>query len=113
EPSITGAAATMISTAPDMVRFTRALLAGQVVPPDLLAEMRTTVPAQGGGYGLGIKEIPLPCGGQAWGHSGNMPGFDSFTAVTETGKAAFVVVNGHFDDGSVADVRTAVQTALC
>jgi D-alanyl-D-alanine carboxypeptidase len=113
EPSIPGAAASMISTGPDMVQFTRALLDGRVVPPDLLAQMRTTVPAQGGGYGLGIKEIPLPCGGEAWGHSGNMPGFDSFTAVTEDGRSAFVVVNGHLDDGSAADVRKAVQTALC
>jgi len=42
-----------------------------------------------------------------------MPGFDSFTAGTEDGRAAFVVVNGHLADGSVADVRHAVETALC
>ena len=113
EPSIPGAAASMISTGPDMTRFVRALLAGRIVRPDLLAQMRMTVPAQGAPYGLGIREIPLPCGGVAWGHAGNIPGFDSFTAATEDGRSAFVVVNGHFDDGSVADVRHAVQTALC
>jgi D-alanyl-D-alanine carboxypeptidase len=113
EPSIPGAAAALISTGPDLTRFVRALLAGRVVPPVLLAQMRTTVPAQGPDYGLGIREIPLPCGGTAWGHAGDMPGFDSFTAATEDGRAAFVVVNGHLADGSVADVRTAVETALC
>jgi D-alanyl-D-alanine carboxypeptidase len=113
EPSIPGAAAALISTGPDLTRFVRALLAGRVVPPALLAQMRTTVPAQGPDYGLGIREIPLPCGGTAWGHAGDMPGFDSFTAATADGRTAFVVVNGHLADGSVADVRTAVETALC
>lgn len=113
EPSIPGAAAALISTGPDLTRFVRALLAGRVVGPAQLAEMRTTVPAEGPNYGLGIREIPLPCGGIAWGHAGDMPGFDSFTAATEDGRAAFVVVNGHLSDGSVADVRHAVVTALC
>lgn len=113
EPSIPGAAAALISTGPDLTRFVRALLAGRVVPPGLLAQMRTTVPAQGPDYGLGIREIPLPCGGTAWGHAGDMPGFDSFAAATEDGRAAFVVVNGHLADSSAAAVRTAVETALC
>jgi D-alanyl-D-alanine carboxypeptidase len=113
EPSIPGAAASLISTGPDLTRFVRALLAGRVVGRAQLAQMRTTVPAEGPDYGLGIREIPLPCGGTAWGHAGDMPGFDSFTAATEDGRAAFVVVNGHLADGSVANVRHAVETALC
>lgn len=113
EPSIPGAAAGMVSTGPDLTRFVRALLAGKVLSPDLLAEMRTTVPAQGADYGLGIREIPLSCGGLAWGHAGNMPGFDSFTAATEDGRAAFGVTNGHVRDGGPADVRSAVDSALC
>lgn len=113
EPSIPGAAAALISTGPDLTRFVRALLAGRVLPPAQLAEMRTTVPAEGADYGLGIREIPLPCGGVAWGHAGNMPGFDSFTAATEDGRSVFVVVNGHLADDSVADVREAAETAFC
>ncbi|GAB1512412.1 serine hydrolase domain-containing protein [Actinophytocola sp. KF-1] len=113
EPSLPGAAASMISTGPDLTRFVRALSSGAVLRPDLLAQMRETVPADGPDYGLGIREIPLPCGGVAWGHGGNMPGFDSFTAATEDGRAVFVVVNGHLADGSVADVRDAAETALC
>lgn len=113
EPSLPGAAAALISTGPDLTRFVRALLAGTVVSPDLLALMRTTVPAEGGDYGLGIRAYALPCGGVAWGHAGNMPGFDSFTAATEDGRSAFAVANGHRADGSVADLRGAVETALC
>ncbi|MEV6906044.1 serine hydrolase domain-containing protein [Amycolatopsis sp. NPDC051071] len=113
EPTVPGAAAAMVSTGPDLTRFVRALLAGKVLRPDLLAEMRKTVPAQGPDYGLGIREIPLPCGGVAWGHAGNGPGFDSFTAATEDGRSVFSVVNGHLKDGSAADVRGAAVSALC
>ncbi|MGH3756193.1 serine hydrolase domain-containing protein [Actinophytocola sp.] len=113
EPSLPGAAASMVSTGPDLTRFVRALLAGNVLRPDLLAQMRTTVPAEGPDYGLGIREIPLSCGGVAWGHAGNMPGFDSFTAATEDGRSAFAVANGHLRDGGPADLRNAVESALC
>ncbi len=113
EPSIPGAAAALISTGPDLTRFVRALLDGRVLPPAQLARMRTTVPAEGPDYGLGIRELPLPCGGVAWGHAGNVPGFDSFTAATDDGRSVFVVVNGHLANGSVADVRQAAETALC
>jgi D-alanyl-D-alanine carboxypeptidase len=113
EPSLPGSAAAMISTGPDLTRFVRALLSGRVLRPDLLAEMRTTVPAEGGDYGLGIREYVLPCGGVAWGHAGDMPGYDTFTAVTEDGRAAFAAANGHTSDGKVAGLRAAAESALC
>lgn len=113
EPSLPGAAGSLISTGPDLTRFVRALLSGKVLRRDMLAEMRTTVQAGWYDYGLGIGEIPLPCGGTAWGHAGNLPGFDTFTAVTENGRSVFVVVNGKLADGSTADVLDAVETALC
>jgi D-alanyl-D-alanine carboxypeptidase len=113
EPSLAGAAGSLISTGPDLTRFVRALLSGKVVRPGLLREMRTTVPGAGYAYGLGIGELPLPCGGSAWGHGGNLPGFDTFTAATDDGRSVFVVVNGRLADGSAADVREAAETALC
>lgn len=113
EPSLPGAAASLISTGPDLTRFVRALLSGRLLRPSLLAEMRTTIPAPGGDYGLGIREYSLPCGGAAWGHAGNMPGYDTFTAVTEDGRAAFAVANGHLTGAGPADLRSAVEAALC
>jgi D-alanyl-D-alanine carboxypeptidase len=113
EPSLSGAGGSMISTGPDMTRFVRALLSGKVLSRDLLAEMRTVIPADGGDYGLGIREYPLPCGGVAWGHGGNIPGFDTFTAVTKDGRSAFAVTNGRKTDGTPANLREAVETALC
>ncbi len=113
EPSLPGSAAALISTGPDLTKFVRALLSGRLLRPSLLAEMRDTVPADGGDYGLGLRRYSLPCGGEAWGHAGNMPGYDSFTAVTENGRAAFAVANEHQSDGRPADLRHAVETALC
>lgn len=113
EPSVPGAAGALVSTGPDLTRFVRALLAGRIIRPHLLAQMRTTVPAEGSDYGLGIHEVPLPCGGVAWGHGGNGPGFDTFTAVTQDGRSAFSVANGHLNNGDAADVRRAAVSALC
>ncbi|GAB3432842.1 serine hydrolase domain-containing protein [Actinophytocola sediminis] len=113
EPSMTGSAGTMVSTGPDLTRFVHALVTGKVLRPDLLAQMRVTVPAEGGDYGLGLRKYPLPCGGVAWGHGGNLPGYDTFTAATEDGRSAFAVTNGRLADGDVANLRTAVESALC
>ena len=114
EPSIPGAAAALISTGPDLTRFVRALLAGRVVRPGAArARCGRPCPPRDRTTASGSARFPLPCGGIAWGHAGDMPGFDSFTAATEDGRAAFVVVNGHLSDGSVADVRQAVVIALC
>jgi D-alanyl-D-alanine carboxypeptidase len=113
EPSLSGAAGSMISTGPDMTRFVRALVSGKVLRQDLLAEMRTTIPASGGDYGLGIREYPLPCGGVAWGHGGNIPGFDTFTVATRDGRSVFAVTNGRRSDGSPANLKEAAGAALC
>jgi len=113
EPSLPGAAGSLISTGPDLTTFVRALLSGKVLRRDLLAEMRAVLPAEGGSYGLGIREYPLPCGGTAWGHGGNIIGFDTLTMATQDGRAAFAVANGRTRSGDPADLKDAVETALC
>jgi D-alanyl-D-alanine carboxypeptidase len=116
EPSVAGAAGALISTGLDMTTFVRALLSGKVLRRDLLAEMRTTVPADGvdyDDYGLGIMEYSLPCGGVYWGHDGGVPGFDTFTVATQDGRSAFAVANGQQADGTPADLRKAAEAALC
>ena len=77
-----GAAGAVISTTDDLSRFFRALLAGDLLPPEQLAEMRSTIrPAAaapvGSGYGMGIAKTPLSCGGEAWGHGGDTLGYHS------------------------------------
>ena len=79
--------------------------------------MRTTVPADlfpGARYGLGLISFPLSCGGVAWGHGGDIPGYETRTEVTADGRAATVAVTALPDSEQKAiDVLHAVDTAIC
>jgi D-alanyl-D-alanine carboxypeptidase len=84
------AAGEMISTAHDLDVFYRALLSGWLLRPDLLAQMKTTVPfdpsaPEQGGYGLGIAYLDLPCG-RAWGHTGGVIGQTTVSLHREDGR---------------------------
>ncbi|MFI7549562.1 serine hydrolase domain-containing protein [Micromonospora sediminimaris] len=120
DPSWGWAAGQLVSTPADLNTFLRALLAGKLLKPAQLAEMRTTValhPRSGVGYGLGLFRTPLSCGGVAWGHGGDIPGYSTVNGATDDGRAATLVVtslNGSVTDGSVAADRAAlVDAALC
>ena len=73
-----GAAGDIVSTPSDLDAFFVALLGGELLPPELLAEMQTTVETapelNGMRYGLALFSTPLSCGGVAWGHGGSIPG---------------------------------------
>ncbi|WP_432547011.1 serine hydrolase domain-containing protein [Kineococcus sp. SYSU DK004] len=74
DPSVADAAGALVSTTADVDRFLAALLGGELLPPELLAEMvrpTATSPA----YGLGIAVVPLPCGGALYGHDGGIDGY--------------------------------------
>ena len=78
-----------VSTAPDVARFYRGLLSGDVLSRRLLATMRTTVDASaedgpGTAYGLGLERFATPCG-PAWGHGGNFPGYVTYVYSSPSG----------------------------
>ncbi|MEU4739149.1 serine hydrolase domain-containing protein [Actinosynnema sp. NPDC023658] len=120
DPSWGWAAGHLVSTPGDLNTFLRALLDGKLLEPAQLAQMRTTIPTDpksGQGYGLGLFSIPLSCGGTAWGHGGDIPGYSTVDAATDDGRAATVVVtslDGSVKDGSArADRNALVDAALC
>ncbi|MFE9746406.1 serine hydrolase domain-containing protein [Saccharothrix saharensis] len=120
DPSWGWAAGQLISTPDDLDTFLRALLDGKLLEPAQLAQMRTTIPTNqqaGQGYGLGVFSTPLSCGGVAWGHRGDIPGYSTASGATDDGRAATVVVTsltGSVKDKSVDPERAAlVDTALC
>jgi D-alanyl-D-alanine carboxypeptidase len=90
----------MTSTAGDVARFLQALLGGELLTPELRADLLTTVPSdweESDGYGLGIEEIsslmgqsPSPCG-PAWGHLGFAMGHTTIALASETGDRQVVV----------------------
>jgi D-alanyl-D-alanine carboxypeptidase len=97
DPSFGWTAGEMISTPSDLNRFFGAILAGKLLQPAQLIQMRTTVDASsqlgaGARYGLGLISTPLRCGGLSWGHGGDIPGYSTTNAVTEDGRAATIAV---------------------
>jgi len=97
-----------------------ALQNGKLITPATLAEMRTTVavhPQSDLRYGLGPFSTPLSCGGVAWGHGDDIPGYSTANGATEDGRAATLTVTsltGSVTDKSVAAERAAlVDAALC
>ncbi|MEU4794790.1 serine hydrolase domain-containing protein [Streptomyces sp. NPDC023327] len=70
----------LITTAPDLTRFWRALLGGELLEPRQMKQMLRTVPAPSEGdtrvrrMGLGIFWTQLDCGGGYWGHGGTTLG---------------------------------------
>ncbi len=97
-PSFTWAAGNVVSNLEDLTRFLSALLRGRLLPPALLAEMKT--PLDTGdpevGYGLGLQIITTPCG-PVIGHNGSIPGFHTMVLATEDGRRQFgLMVNEYF-----------------
>ncbi|MGP4113498.1 serine hydrolase domain-containing protein [Streptomyces sp. 4N509B] len=86
----------LVSTPRDLERFLTALTRGELLGPEQLAAMRTTVPVPeyerwGLRYGLGLMWFPLSCGGGYWTHWGDTFGASTRGGVTEDGGRAVVV----------------------
>ncbi|MFG3258894.1 serine hydrolase domain-containing protein [Streptomyces sp. NPDC048172] len=118
----------VISSTRDLDTFFRALMTGKLLPQAQLDEMRRTVPRTDdpddlaawprGGYGLGIRETPLSCGGRYWHHEGD--GFGSYTRTGVTADGRRAVTVSVTSDGGVPDqvrlnkaTRALVDHALC
>lgn len=76
------AAGGILSTAPDVAGFVRAVFAGEILDEETLAEMQTfvdapdeDVPTQRG-YGLGVRHLVID-GQQLVGHTGTIPGYSA------------------------------------
>ncbi|RFU38239.1 class A beta-lactamase-related serine hydrolase [Actinomadura logoneensis] len=115
-----GAAGALVSTTRDLNRFYTALLGGRLLPPRLLAEMRTTVAADpdrvwpGARFGLGLIQTPLTCGGTWTGHAGGVPGFGTVAGVGPGGRAVAVSLNADPDSlQAQTHMLDVVQAALC
>jgi D-alanyl-D-alanine carboxypeptidase len=80
-PTWAGAAGEIISTTRDLDRFVTALFDGDLLPADLLAEMRDVLPiSPTDGYGLGLVSLDAgpDCGGVYYGHTGGIHGYQSY-----------------------------------
>ncbi|MEV6972388.1 serine hydrolase domain-containing protein [Kitasatospora sp. NPDC093806] len=91
-PTVGDAAGNGISTTADLNRFHAALFGGKLLSAARLAEMTAVVPAPGIGaeYGLGVIRYELPCG-EAWGHTGGIPGYGTVLLGAKDGSRQFAL----------------------
>lgn len=89
-----GAAGALVTTAKDENTFFSALLAGHVLPPAQLAEMKTVVPLGDGiGYGLGIVSQQLSCmASPIWWHNGGTVGYATWSGTTDNGSHSLALM---------------------
>jgi D-alanyl-D-alanine carboxypeptidase len=104
-PTIAGSAGGIVSTPGDLARFMRALLAGRLLPPTLMREMKRPTPDslngpspfEGGGvgsYGLGLVHYTWSHACGVWGHSGDFPGYHTLALSSANGhRGAAIYVN--------------------
>ena len=95
DPSWGGGAGAMISTPSELNKFFQATFDGTLLSQDSIAEMKKTVDTggtHGNGYGLGLINYPLSCGGTAWGHGGTIHGYQTYDAVGPDGAAVTIAV---------------------
>ncbi|WP_329350088.1 beta-lactamase family protein [Streptomyces sp. NBC_01261] len=91
----------VVSTTADLNTFFRALADGRLLPAEQWREMRQTVQRTDdpedvaempeGTYGLGLRKIPLTCGGFYYTHEGDGPGVNTRPAVSADGRRAVTV----------------------
>lgn len=120
DTSVGWAAGALISTPSEVTEFFAALLGGELLSPAMLDEMTTTVAAPMSSvrgdeaYGLGLQTVTLSCGGTAWGHGGDILGYETRNATTTEGRSAAVAVTALPTTlGAAEHVEDAVDAALC
>lgn len=110
----------LISSDRDLNVFFGALLGGRLLAPEMLAEMKRTVPADpdrvwdGASYGLGLIGTPLRCGGGWWGHAGGVEGFTTISGAAPSGRRASIAFNENpSSKEGFDDQMRLVETAFC
>ncbi|MFJ1927877.1 MULTISPECIES: serine hydrolase domain-containing protein [unclassified Streptomyces] len=115
-PSMAVGSGSVISTTHDLNRFYAALLGGRLLAPAQLDAMTTTVdaPELRVRYGLGLGELPLPCGGSYFGHPGELLGYHTWSGVTRDGtRTAVVYVTSDGGPHTQKAMSTLVEKELC
>lgn len=106
-----GASGGVISTAGELATIMQAIVAGDLLEPALLDEMRTPTELSDGTYGLGLARYGLTCG-TFYGHEGGVNGTASIALVSEDGTDV-VVAALNLRDGSNPNMLALADDLLC
>ena len=109
----------LVTTAPDLDRFFRALFTGRVIPHSLVRLMQAGRPTKAGPmhpplYGLGLEEQRYRCG-RAWGHAGDTFGYTAVVrASRDARKLVVLLVNRDFSSPALtARVNATIPALYC
>ncbi|MGW0640486.1 serine hydrolase domain-containing protein [Nocardia salmonicida] len=112
-----GAAGAMVASGADLNHFFIALLAGKLLPPAQLAEMKNVRPTgvnSTWAYGLGLARITMSCGNELWGHTGGLSGTVTYDGVIPTtGRAVTIALNQDLTDDRHDEGSRALDAAAC
>jgi D-alanyl-D-alanine carboxypeptidase len=100
----------VVSTTSRLARFFRALLGGELLGKDMMAEMTTTVPTGTEFHsGLGIFRADLPCG-SAWGNGGDTGLFTSQVLASRDGSTIVIVAR---NVGNWSSLKALAEQMYC
>ncbi len=80
----------VISTPDELLAVVQAIVGGSLLPPELVAEMRSPTSMSLGSYGLGLATYKLSCG-TFYGHEGGVNGTASIAMVAPDGADGVVI----------------------
>jgi D-alanyl-D-alanine carboxypeptidase len=110
-------AGAMVATGADLNTFFAALMGGDLVSQDRLAEMKRTVPfdrSPKDRYGLGLVRVNSSCGKEIWGHGGGIPGFATSGGVDTSGRAVTLTFNHiPMSEDAFDAAQQVVDAAMC
>lgn len=118
-----GASGGLVTTPRDQNAFWNALFGGRLLPGWALRTMThdttdvgglDTYP-EGSRYGYGVASFPLSCGGEYWGHGGDLPGDSVAGGHAGRGRGTVTVYTTTWaaEGERLADLQGAADAALC
>jgi D-alanyl-D-alanine carboxypeptidase len=111
-PTVLGAAGSIISTTHDLNTFFKALLGGHLLKPWLLAEMKKPG-VDGATYGLGLAWFDTSCG-RVYGNDGDALAYQAYSYSTEdTHHQATIAITPNQQTNPDPSVKTFLQNAIC
>lgn len=118
-----GASGGLVTTPKDQNAFWNALFGGRLLPDRALRAMTHDTTDVGGldnypegsRYGYGVASFPLSCGGEYWGHGGDLPGDSVAGGRAGHGRGTVTVytTTWSYEGDRLADLQGAADAALC
>lgn len=107
-----GGSGGVISTGGELLTIMQAIVAGDLLPAPLAAEMKHATIESEGSYGLGVATYRMSCG-TFYGHGGAMSGTRSIALASDDGSNGVVIAANVKGDGDRPDLLPLAESLIC